>query len=491
MPTGPSEALAVLAGARCLCHAPPGLRPRRRPLAPGGTARVASVHMASRIRRRLGRALRLASTSARAGAGWAAAALLDGVGGTRGARAVVRATSEGAAAALGRMKGLAMKVGQMVSFALPDLPPEVAEPLAALQIGSAPRPFAEIARVLEAELGRPVDVAFRDFERTPVAAASIGQVHRAWLPDGAAVAVKVQYPDVAEAVHADLANAAGLARALRLLLPGLDAEAVAAELRERILDELDYREEARRQGEFAARFAGHPFVAVPAVFPSHSAARVLTTAWAPGRPFAEVLRDPEPVRARHAEILLRWILGCVLRDGAFVADPHPGNQRFDAEGARTAFLDYGCVKRLAAPTLAALRALFRAGLDGDRAAVRGAAEALGVVVAGRDADAVARGLAHLYVPFARDATERFPRVVSAPAVRDALGAGLAEVRTALRIPGELPFLNRTVIGTWSVLARLGAAGPWHRIAREYAFGEAPATLLGEAEAAWLAVRSGG
>ena len=285
------------------------------------------------LRRRIGRALRLGATSARASTEWAAASLLGAVGRTAGAESLLRSSSARVAARLGRMKGLAMKVGQYLSFALPDLSPEIRDALAVLQTFSPPRPYPAVAAVIEAELGRPVDAAFREFERTPVAAASIGQVHRARLPDGTPVAVKVQYPDVAEAVRADLANASLLARTVRLLLPGLDAEAVAGEVRERILEELDYRAEARWQVAFARRFAGHPFVVIPPVIGSHSAGRVLTTGFAEGRDFPEALRDPEPIRSRHGEILFRFLLGCVLRDGTFVADPHPGNYRFDAEGA--------------------------------------------------------------------------------------------------------------------------------------------------------------
>lgn len=440
------------------------------------------------LRRRLGRALLLGATSARASTEWAAAALLGAVGGGTGAEAILRASSARVAAGLGRMKGLAMKVGQYLSFALPDLSPELRDALAVLQTSSPPRPFEAVAAVIQAELGRPVDAAFRDFERTPVAAASIGQVHRARLADGTAVAVKVQYPDVADAVRADLANAAWLARTLRLLVPGLDAEGVAAELRERILEELDYRAEARWQLSFGERFAGHPFVAVPPVVSSHSAGRVLTTGYAEGRDFPAVLRDPAQVRSRHGEILFRFLLGCVLRDGTFVADPHPGNYRFDDRGARTAFLDFGCVKALPAETLEALRGLCRGALAGDRPLVRASAERLGLVQPGADGEAVVSTFAHLYAPFRRDATEPFPPVLSAPALRTAAGARFSEVRRDLRVPAELPFVNRTVVGLYSVLARLGAAANWHRIAREYAFGDPPSTELGEAERAWEARR---
>jgi predicted unusual protein kinase regulating ubiquinone biosynthesis (AarF/ABC1/UbiB family) len=438
------------------------------------------------LRRRLGRALRLGASSARASTGWAAASLLRGLGGDAAAEAIVRASSARVAAGLGRMKGLAMKVGQYLSFALPDLPPEVRDALAVLQTSSPARPFEAVAAVIEAELGIPVDQAFRGFERTPLAAASIGQVHRAALPDGTRVAVKVQYPDVAEAVRADLANAALLARTLRLLVPGLDADGVAGELRERILEELDYRAEARWQTSFGERFAGHPFVAVPPVVASHSAGRVLTTGLADGRDFAAALRDPAPVRSRHGEILFRFLLRCVLLDGTFVADPHPGNYRFDAAGARTVFLDYGCVKALPAATRDALRELTRGALDHEPAVVRDAAQRLGLLQEGTEGTAVVSAFSHLFAPFRRDAIEPFPPVLTGPALRAATGpaASLSAVRRDLRVPAGLPFVNRTVVGMYSVLARLGAVANWHRIAREYAFGDPPSTELGEAERAW-------
>jgi predicted unusual protein kinase regulating ubiquinone biosynthesis (AarF/ABC1/UbiB family) len=442
------------------------------------------------LRRRLGRALRLGATSARASTEWAAASLLDAVGRRAGAESLLRASSVRVAAGLGRMKGLAMKVGQYLSFALPDLPPQVSEALAVLQISSPPRPYRAMAAVIESELGRPVEAAFRELDREPMAAASIGQVHRAVLADGTQVAVKIQYPDVAEAVRADLANAALLARTVRLLVPGLDAEGIAAELRERILEELDYRAEARWQTAFGERFAGHPFVAVPPVIASHSAGRVLTTGFAPGRDFAEAARDPEPVRSRHGEILFRFLMRCVLRDGTFVADPHPGNYRFDRQGSRIAFLDYGCVKALPTPALADLRALWRGALDRDRGRVRAAAERLGILDPGAEGEAVLSGISYLYSPFQRDAVGPFPALLSAGGIRAAAGAGatFSEVRRDLRVPAQLPFVNRTVIGLYAVLARLGARANWFRIAREYAFGEPPATEMGEAERRWMKER---
>jgi predicted unusual protein kinase regulating ubiquinone biosynthesis (AarF/ABC1/UbiB family) len=313
-------------------------------------------------------------------------------------------------------------------------------------------------------------------------------VHRATLPDGTQVAVKVQYLDVAASIRADLANASLLVRAVRLAVPGVDAEGVASEVRARISEELDYRAEARWQATFAARFAGHPFVAVPAVVPSHSAARVLTTTWAEGRDFAEALRDPAEVRSAHGEILFRFLLGNVLGEGELPADPHPGNYRFDARGERTVFLDFGCVKVIPPGVQGGLRQLFRAGLDGDPAGERQAAEHLGLVARAGGAGPVAGAVGRLCVPYRRDATEPFAAPFTSSSLHAAAGAGLSQVRRELRIPGELPFLNRTVVGMYAVLARLGASANWHRIAREYACGDPPATPLGELEQRWRAAR---
>jgi len=446
----------------------------------------------SRLRDRLGRAARLGVGAARTSASWAVGSLLAAAGRGDGATRTWRSASARAAASLGEMKGLAMKLGQYLSFALPDLPPELRDALAGLQTSAPQRPFGEIAAVIAAALGRPVDEAFREFERTPVAAASIGQVHRARLPDGTAVAVKVQYPDVSAAIRADLANASLLAGSLRLLVPGLDAAAVLGELRDRLLEELDYRLEAEHQAAFAARFAGHPFIAIPAVFASHSAETVLTSAFAEGRNFPEILGEDPALRARVGEILFRFLLGNVLGSGVFAADPHPGNYRFGDPDAPVTFLDFGCVKRLSPALREAVRDLLRAGLEQDQALAHDAVARIGFVAqdAGPAADALVAAIGFAYAPFRRDVVEPFPPVLSGPALRAAAAGtgGFSRVRHQLRIPGDVPFLNRTVVGLYAVLARLGGAACWHRIAREYVCGDPPATALGEAEQRWREAR---
>lgn len=435
---------------------------------------------------RLGRAARLGAVSARTAAGWLAGATIRGLGRSGAAEELRRAVAARAAEGLGQLKGLAMKLGQVLSFAIDDVPVELREALEALQTTSPPRPFTEMAPVIERSLGRPVRDAFARIDPVPVAAASVGQVHRGLLQDGTAVAVKVQYPDVAAAVRADVANLSLIVRTVRLLAPRVDARRVARELRERVLDELDYVAEARHQAAFASRFEGHPFISVPRVISSHSGPEVLTSEYVEGLKYQEALGGGEEARSRQGEILFRFLYRCMFDWGTFDADPHPGNYLFDRGGRRVTFLDFGCVKRLPAPVLRAWRSFIGARLDGDRAASRRHALTLGFIdaSAGAGGDRVIDALTRLYLPFEREGPRRIPSLWSGLSVTDVLGRQFADVRQHLRVPKDLVFVNRTMAGMYMVLSRLGATANWWRIAREYVCGESPSTPLGAAERAW-------
>src|SRR5262245_47428635 len=267
---------------------------------------------------------------------------------------------------LGRMKGAAMKIGQLASFIDTEfLPPEYRDlyqdKLAMLRSTAPPMPWKKVRRVLDEEWEEPVEELFEDFEHDAAAAASIGQVHRAVLPDGRRVAVKVQYPGVADAIAADMQNAGMILRLAKALAPGLDAKAAAAELKERVMEELDYALEAQNQRSFARGYRGHPFIHVPDVVTRLSTTRVLVTEWVDGRGFEEVRQLPQPERDRFGEIVFRFCFGSIYHLQHFNADAHPGNYLLLEDG-RVAFLDFGMTKHLDQDQIeleiAALEAIF-------------------------------------------------------------------------------------------------------------------------------------
>src|SRR6478672_7790083 len=209
---------------------------------------------------------------------------------------------------LGQMRGAAMKVGQMISMVefdgLPeDERDELQGRLAALRDDVAPVRFADLEKLMRQEFGGPLEGVFRDFEEHAFAAASIGQVHRATTVDGEEVVVKVQYPGVAEAVETDLRNATMLLPLVKRLAPGLDAKALAAEMRERIAEELDYELEAQNQRRIERLTRGHPFISVPRVRLDLSTRRVLVSEYVEGMRFDAVRELDQAQRDRYGEIV--------------------------------------------------------------------------------------------------------------------------------------------------------------------------------------------
>ena len=231
---------------------------------------------------------------------------------------------------LGRMRGAAMKVGQVLSMVELDGLPEdqrdaLQAKLAELRDDVPPVPFSKLERLMRDEFGGPLSRVFSEFDERAFAAASIGQVHRATTIDGDDVAVKVQYPGVAEAVETDLRNAMLLLPLVKRLAPSLDAKALASELRERIVEELDYELEAQNQRRIERLRRGHPFISVPAVNTGLSTRRVLVSEYIEGERFGAVRRLDEPQRDRYGEIVFRFYFGLLYRDRIALGDPHPGN----------------------------------------------------------------------------------------------------------------------------------------------------------------------
>jgi len=221
------------------------------------------------------------------------------------------------------------------------------------------------------------------FSPLPLAAASIGQVHRARLADGRAVAVKVQYPGVADAIRADLRNVELVAvtfQLIRSLIPGLtraDPQAVAEEISERIGEEFDYCVEASNQKLFADGFAGHPFIQVPAVIDELSTRRVLTQELAEGWRWSEAVTKPQEIRDRWGEAIFRFVFGSLRRLCALNADPQPGNYLFRPDGT-VSFLDFGCMKRFSRQEVTQMQDIVRSAIDGDVVALGAAFVDVGV-----------------------------------------------------------------------------------------------------------------
>jgi predicted unusual protein kinase regulating ubiquinone biosynthesis (AarF/ABC1/UbiB family) len=396
---------------------------------------------------------------------------------------------------LGRMRGAAMKVGQVISMVELDGVPEeqrqaLQAKLASLRDSVPAVPFAKLERLMRQELGGPLSQVFRDFDEQALAAASIGQVHRAVTLAGDDVVVKVQYPGVAEAVETDLRNAMLLLPLVKRLAPGLDAKSLLSELRERIGEELDYELEAQHQRRVERLLRGHPFISVPRVDTGLSTRRVLVSEYIDGERFDAVRQLDEPTRDRYGEIVFRFFFGLLYRDRIALGDPHPGNYLLRADG-RVAFLDYGLLRDVGSGRVGAERAIALAVREKDAAALKAALVVGGYLPADR-ADAVDAKLAlgmmrHATRWYAVPGHRRFSSERSRRADRreppgEQQRAEIREQMNQFNLPAETVLIRRMHGIVAIVLGQLRAGADWGAIAGEYLHGEPPATTLGADEA---------
>ena len=403
-------------------------------------------------------------------------------------------TAQDVAQTLGAMKGVLMKIGQMASYVDDGLSPSVRRTLSRLQ-DSVPPMSAELAAgVVEAELGIPPERAFAQWDPEPIAAASIGQVHRAITHDGQAVAVKVQYPGIAEAIAADLDNVALLRRMLRITAPAQDVDALLAELRERVLEELDYRREAANQALVASYYDGHPTISIPKIIGALSTRRMVTSELSVGARFAELAQWSQAERDLAAETIYRFVFRSLYEVHAFNGDPHPGNYLFHG-GGRVTFLDFGLVKHFTAGELHPLMQMARnLCVRNDPEEFRRSMEIAGFLRPGApiSTDEVVEHLAVFY------ATIREPGPLTIrPDYSSAVVRRFFDVRSPVAeyvsIPRSYVVLQRINLGLFAVLGELSATADWRSIAEEiWPFVQGPpSTPIGEAEAAWAAGRRRG
>jgi predicted unusual protein kinase regulating ubiquinone biosynthesis (AarF/ABC1/UbiB family) len=391
---------------------------------------------------------------------------------------------------LGGMKGAAMKLGQLASFIDTDYLPDeyrelYQEKLGALRTSAPPMPWEKVRKVLDREYDEPYEELFERIEPDAMAAASIGQVHRGLLHDGREVAVKIQYPGIDAAIRADLSNAGMILRLSKALAPGLDAKAVAAELRERVLEELDYEHEAQNQRSFARAYRGHPFICVPDVITRLSRSRVLVTELVEGMNFDQVKGLEQEQRNRFAEIVFRFYLGSIYQLNHFNADAHPGNYVL-LENGKVAFLDFGMTKRLDPEQIRLEEEVVQARLDHDPERLREKLHELGFLRNPKRIDAE-RLMAHVdavggWYLVQDEELQITPEYVMSviSAISDPRSDFYALMRRE-NVPANELMGRRMEVGVLAVLGQLRAKRNWHRIAREWWFGDEPQTELGKQE----------
>lgn len=398
---------------------------------------------------------------------------------------VVQLSAEKAAKVLGELRGLAMKVGQTASYVDGLLPPEASDvyqaALAKLQSAAPTVSFEALKAEIERGLGRPLEELYERFDPEPLASASIGQVHRAALRDERGelveVAVKVQYPSVAQAVASDLKNIEALKPMLSILAPGADTSGGVDEVVRTLGEELDYTVEARNQARFRAMAERFEGTHVARVFESHTARNVLTMEFVEGRSLRDVCADgDQALRDKVGATIFRFTMGLAVSRGVFNTDPHPGNFLVQPDGTVT-FLDYGSVSQLPEGLHQRWRELVELLLDQK-------------IELWRERHAELFGLGHMdprvlehHLQFmwstasmvAPDEEVTIDRdmlrgtfasgVSTAKAIGRTVGWMPSRSRTAA-MPPEFVMAGRMQLGLFAVLAHLRPRANWHRILRE-------------------------
>lgn len=403
-------------------------------------------------------------------------------------------TAEEVVATLGNMKGALMKLGQVASFVDDGLPEEVRAALSQLQADAPPMSAELASSVVEAELGASPEAVFAEWDPRPIAAASIGQVHRAMTRDGQAVAVKVQYPGIEASIRADLDGFRASLFPAPVLYKGFDAGPFVDEIRARIGEELDYRHEADNQRRFADWYRDHPFIHIPAVVDGLSAERVLTTELVTGARFDEVVGWGQSERDQAGEAIFRFIYRSLYRSRAFNGDPHPGNYLF-RPGGHVTFLDFGLVKYYTDDEIEQLLDMtdaFCLNPSHERmreASVRAGYYRADAPVTGEEIEALAGGLWEM---FNHPGRYRFtPEYATEVNRRFFLGrATHPNAVKHINMPARWTIYQRIIVGLVAILGQLRAEADWRSIAEELwaTVDGPPASPMGQLEADWLATR---
>ncbi|WP_143177796.1 ABC1 kinase family protein [Cystobacter ferrugineus] len=385
--------------------------------------------------------------------------------GAADARAVAQLVSR-----LGELKGLAMKAGQILGYIDPTLPEELRGLLSVLQTASPASPFPQVEAELRTALGARADLLLAGLERQPISVASIGQVHRARLPEGTEVAVKVRHPGIDEAFRSDFRTAGAGSTFAALLVPGAasSVRGFIEEARTVMLEECDFALERERQATFARLLADDETLLIPAVEPDWCARTVLTTRWTPGRSLDAFLEanPSQEVRDRMGIALFSFYVGMLYRHGLFHGDPHPGNYAFREDG-RAVVYDFGCVRHFEPATVLAFSTLLEAVRADETPRMSEALEALG---ARPPTDAEGRAMLRtllrgFFAPLLEHGAHPMhpgPGLEAQQLLRD------KRFLAKLSLPGRFLFLFRLRFGLYAVLARLGSVVDWGTLESRWA-----------------------
>ena len=339
------------------------------------------------------------------------------------------------------------------------LPPELSAIMARLRESAHRMPPAELQKVLAQHWGKDWRTRFSLFEATPIAAASIGQVHRATTRDGRRLAIKVQYPGVAESIDADVDNVATLLRVSGLLPRALDIAPLLAVAKQQLGEEADYLREGQQMALFGRLLADSPDYVVPALDPEFTTDRVLAMSFVEGRPVETLVDAPQDVRDRTMQRLIALVLRELFEFGVMQTDPNFANYRYQPESGRLVLLDFGASRPVPAETAAAYRGLIGAGLAADRAAVREAALTagfLGPEAIARHGERIDRMIDVVIGELGRDGPFDFGDRRFVGALRDQ-GVEVAADQAVWHLPpAEMLFVQRKISGTALLAARLGA-----------------------------------
>jgi predicted unusual protein kinase regulating ubiquinone biosynthesis (AarF/ABC1/UbiB family) len=439
----------------------------------------------------------LAGFTARATGGRMMATLREKTGDTGAVSRFHERTAVRYAELLGHSKGVLMKAGQVLSMVDASTIGDggfspYQKALARLQTEAPPMDPALAKGVIQAELDRAVEAVFAEFSDEPMATASIGQVHRAVLHDGRQVAVKIQYPGVAQAIRQDLANAELVASFFRFVMAAsgnaMPAFRQAAhELATHIAEETDYRHEAENLAAFSKLYRDHPFIRVPEVIEEASGQQVLTMTCLDGLDWADALHADQDLKNNWAEVILRFVAGSYRHANLFHADPHPGNYCFGLDGT-VGFVDFGCVKVLPERTRHPLVEMTRAAIDRRKHDVRELMTELGFLAGGStlSVDEAYQWMAEILY----EALARQPVTYTPETTQRAIHA-LLDIRAPdhplrrISLPDDLICFARVNLSMNAIFAALGAGIHALSITDDLDGIAEPTTPLGKQHDSWV------